>query len=250
MLDRSISLTQDIDERSGHRHPGGWLRTRVNGIVASWRAVFRRSRYEWAVVAVLAAFVAMIEVNTLYFQPVKHPAPLMTGTIASGKDGGKAVRRREPPGDVSTGVASPLIIQNIQIELARRDLYDQPAHGILDEATIGAIRRYQQMTGLGVDGRADRALLVHLLDAARNDSTASRRPYETPHVPARAEQLITRVQEALAARGYSPGAIDGIMGERTARAIRAFEAASGMPPSGRVDGALLRKLAIAVPGSG
>jgi hypothetical protein len=50
------------------------------------------------------------------------------------------------------------------------------------------------------------------------------------------------VQAELAQRGYYHGPIDGILGPASYRAIRAFQAAHGLPPTGQVDSNLLRAL--------
>jgi hypothetical protein len=50
------------------------------------------------------------------------------------------------------------------------------------------------------------------------------------------------VQTALARRGYYRGPIDGIIGQGTRRAIRAFQYDEGLPPSGWIDGRVLAEL--------
>ena len=52
------------------------------------------------------------------------------------------------------------------------------------------------------------------------------------------------VQAALAQRGYYRGAIDGILGLASLRAIRSFQADQGFPVTGQVDVRLLRALRI------
>ena len=51
--------------------------------------------------------------------------------------------------------------------------------------------------------------------------------------------LAAQVQQQLAAAGYYQGAIDGIVGEGTRRAIRNYERANGLPVDGRIDDRLL-----------
>ncbi len=46
--------------------------------------------------------------------------------------------------------------------------------------------------------------------------------------------FIKKVQEALAARGYAPGPIDGRDGPKTQKAIRLFQKDSGLDPDGQV----------------
>jgi Uncharacterized protein conserved in bacteria len=46
--------------------------------------------------------------------------------------------------------------------------------------------------------------------------------------------FIKKVQEALAARGYAPGPLDGRAGPKTTKAIKAFQKDSGLDPDGQV----------------
>ena len=50
------------------------------------------------------------------------------------------------------------------------------------------------------------------------------------------------VQQALSARGYAVGAADGVMGRRTAEAIRMFESDQGWQPTGEVSERLAQAL--------
>jgi len=45
---------------------------------------------------------------------------------------------------------------------------------------------------------------------------------------------VSAVQQALIARGYSPGAVDGIFGRNTSNAVASFQAANGLPFTGNV----------------
>lgn len=54
---------------------------------------------------------------------------------------------------------------------------------------------------------------------------------------------IAEIQALLLARGYDAGAIDGVSGPQTRRAIRAFERDAGLPVSGEARPALLARLA-------
>ena len=46
-------------------------------------------------------------------------------------------------------------------------------------------------------------------------------------------QLVRNIQEALSEMGYDPGRADGIMGPRTAAAIRQYQEGHGLPIDGR-----------------
>lgn len=55
--------------------------------------------------------------------------------------------------------------------------------------------------------------------------------------------LIRAAQVFLTYRGFKPGPIDGVVGARTAAAVKAFQGSAGLPQSGVVDQALLTALA-------
>lgn len=54
--------------------------------------------------------------------------------------------------------------------------------------------------------------------------------------------LVLDIQKALAERGYYDGVADGLMGPRTQQAIREFEEAQGLKPTGEVSEALLARV--------
>ena len=61
-------------------------------------------------------------------------------------------------------------------------------------------------------------------------------------VPASVD-LVTPAQVGLAALGYDPGPADGVAGDRTAAAVRAFRRARGLPQGAGVTPALIRAIA-------
>lgn len=74
-----------------------------------------------------------------------------------------------------------------------------------------------------------------------------------PTAPARllpsADQLqlmIMRVQAALFARGYDPGAIDGEMSAKTKEALKLFQAAHGLPANAKMTTETLNALGVAL----
>jgi hypothetical protein len=56
--------------------------------------------------------------------------------------------------------------------------------------------------------------------------------------------IVAQVQQELAAAGYYHGPIDGVIGNGTRRAIRAYERANGLPVDGRLDTQLLRTMGL------
>jgi peptidoglycan hydrolase-like protein with peptidoglycan-binding domain len=67
---------------------------------------------------------------------------------------------------------------------------------------------------------------------------------DLPPLPAKVppQQLVTAIQRELAARGYSRGSADGILGDETRRAIAAFEKEHGLPITGAPSDDLLRRI--------
>jgi murein L,D-transpeptidase YcbB/YkuD len=59
-----------------------------------------------------------------------------------------------------------------------------------------------------------------------------------------AMQDVRKVQEALKNKGHHPGSIDGVIGPQTQQAIRAFQNASGLKETGRLDVETTKKLGI------
>jgi hypothetical protein len=53
---------------------------------------------------------------------------------------------------------------------------------------------------------------------------------------------IERVQRALAALGFDPGVVDGVVGERTREALRAYQARKGLPVTGHTSQDLISAL--------
>ena len=56
--------------------------------------------------------------------------------------------------------------------------------------------------------------------------------------------MAVQVQRGLAAAGYYRGAIDGVIGEGTRRAIRNYERANGLAVDGRIDNQLLASMGL------
>lgn len=55
---------------------------------------------------------------------------------------------------------------------------------------------------------------------------------------------VRAVQEALRAKGYDPGRIDGVLGRKTASALKAFQKAEQLPATGQLTSETLTKLGV------
>lgn len=59
--------------------------------------------------------------------------------------------------------------------------------------------------------------------------------------------MVLRVQMALLARGYDPGALDGVLGPKTRTALELYQRDSGIKVTGRLDQNTLLSLGITSP---
>ena len=60
--------------------------------------------------------------------------------------------------------------------------------------------------------------------------------------PALTNELVALVQQALQARGYSPGPVDGLIGPRTRAAVRQLQRDSDLPVDGIINFEVLNQL--------
>jgi hypothetical protein len=75
--------------------------------------------------------------------------------------------------------------------------------------------------------------------AARSSSTRSRAASDRAPAPS---QQVREAQHLLRAKGFDPGAVDGVAGQRTREAVMRFQRERGLPATGRVSPALLAEL--------
>lgn len=72
------------------------------------------------------------------------------------------------------------------------------------------------------------------------------KPSSPRPTPDQLRMMIMRVQAALYARGYDPGAIDGVLSEMTKRALGRFQLAHGLPATYTMTTATLNALGVAL----
>jgi peptidoglycan hydrolase-like protein with peptidoglycan-binding domain len=80
------------------------------------------------------------------------------------------------------------------------------------------------------------------LTAMQGAAQTSASPSTVPARESGDRAEVERVQKALKQMGHDPGPIDGVMGERTREALRAYQAKQGLGATGRLDDATLAKL--------
>ena len=92
------------------------------------------------------------------------------------------------------------------------------ADGIYGGKTVEAVRRYQRANDLAADGTAGKKTLTSI------------------------KNLVVTIQSDLARKGYDPKGLDGIFGNGTKSAVKAYQKAIGLTATGVVDAATLKKL--------
>ena len=108
-----------------------------------------------------------------------------------------------------------------------------------DEATELAVRHFQQVRGLSVDGRVGDETYRALHEARW--SLGDRLLRYDPEHPARGDD-VRRLQELLLELGYDAGRADGILGAETEAGLRAFQRDYGLTADGTCGPATLRAL--------
>jgi len=160
---------------------------------------------------------------------------------------------------------SPLI-REIQTALAGRGLYDGPADGLTGPKTEAAILFFEQTEGMAETGEASKALLARLKHVAspaddagvKTASTKVDKPVDEvaalisqaddpaikviPEKKPVSPALVMQIQKGLSGMAYADVKVDGIPGEATRTAIRAFEKSYRLPVTGEPSESVLKKL--------
>jgi N-acetylmuramoyl-L-alanine amidase len=145
------------------------------------------------------------------------------------------------PGDRGPAVAD--------VHAALRALTLLPAGGAAEEASLDqvvydaatelAVRHFQQVRGLTVDGRVGEETYRALSEARW--SLGDRLLHHDPVRPMRGDD-VTNLQDRLHELGYDAGPVDGVFGPETEVGLRAFQRDYGLTSDGTCGPATLRAL--------
>jgi hypothetical protein len=126
-------------------------------------------------------------------------------------------------------------LQAVRRELVTRGYLTNPGEGPLDARTRAAIMAFEFDHGLTLTAAPSETTLKNLIfEAKRTTSPGAGMPAKPEAVA-----LIENVQRALERIGYAKSATTGRLDGATRSAIRAFERARGLDPSGRISAALV-----------
>jgi N-acetylmuramoyl-L-alanine amidase len=110
---------------------------------------------------------------------------------------------------------------------------------VYDPSTELAVRYFQQIRGLSVDGRVGEETYRALSEARW--SLGDRLLHHDPERPMRGDD-VTNLQDRLHELGYDAGAVDGVFGAETEAGLRAFQRDYGLTSDGTCGPATLRAL--------
>ncbi|MFZ4666944.1 MAG: peptidoglycan-binding protein [Prochlorotrichaceae cyanobacterium] len=134
-------------------------------------------------------------------------------------------------------------VTRVQNRLAELGYFSANATGFFGSITEDAVTQFQRDKGLQADGVVGSQTLAALFGT----STAPQKAPQSTPAPAASSNTTTssgaissatanpataQLQRDLAALGYDTGTIDGIYGSKTAKAVEAFQRASGLTVNG------------------
>lgn len=188
--------------------------------------------------------------NALYLQEVHNAASNGMGRPSAPVTEPSVELAKLPPVSTDLPPVEPqqdrptLIVRAVQRELAARGFDVGPVDGTASAKTAAAISAYEKANGLPVTGTATDALLRHILlgDAAPSSGATGSVTDKANAGKTGDAAEVKAVQQILADLGYSPGPVDGAMGDATARAISAFQHDRNMPETGDITPELLTEL--------
>ena len=190
--------------------------------------------------------------NALYLQEEHRAASGAMGQHSAPDNAPVAVAKL-PPVSTDLPQTAPqqggptLIVRAVQRELAARGFDVGTVDGVPSAKTSAAISAYEKAHGLPVTGTASDELLRNILlgDSVPGGGAATGSVTEKTGTAALGGRAKVRaVQQILADLGYSPGAIDGAMGDATSSAISAFQHDRKVAETGTITPELLDELEV------
>ncbi|MGB3495765.1 MAG: peptidoglycan-binding protein [Elainellaceae cyanobacterium] len=192
---------------------------------------------------------------------------LMLSVVVVGEG---AIAQILAPGQTLQRGSSGSQVTQLQQELSRRGYFSGSFTGVYGQLTESAVERFQQASPrVAVDGvygpETDAALFGIAFQPVFSsfNTPVNTTSFNTPNAVAGSRTLrlfdqgddVEELQRLLSNRGYSPGIIDGVFGNSTQTAVRAFQSASGLSVDGVVGSATWSALGVSptvpgVPGTG
>jgi peptidoglycan hydrolase-like protein with peptidoglycan-binding domain len=131
-----------------------------------------------------------------------------------------------------TGLSNREVIIQAQRQLKALGFDPGTTDGDVGPQTEAAVREYQRAYRLPPTGMLDEATVRSLLAE----------PSQTPPALLSNREVVLQAQRQLKALGFNPGTIDGNIGPQTQAAVREYQRAYRLPPTGTLDEATVRSL--------
>ena len=141
--------------------------------------------------------------------------------------------------DVHAALRSLGLLPAVSAGSSGSPLLEPSASAVYDDATELAVRHFQQVRGLSVDGRVGEETYRALTEARW--SLGDRLLRYDPERPTRGDD-VTNLQERLHELGYDAGPVDGVFAAETESGLRAFQRDYGLTSDGTCGPATLRAL--------
>ncbi len=113
-------------------------------------------------------------------------------------------------------------IRKLQARLNALGFDAGPADGVPGAKTRAALQAFQNTHGLSPTGKLDQEAMTAVQKAFK--------------------EMVLQVQTLLQQKGFDPGKPDGIAGNKTYKAVKAYQASAGLPVDGVIDMKLLNQL--------
>lgn len=131
------------------------------------------------------------------------------------------------------------IVRGVQRELNARNYEAGQPDGAPGLVTRAAVMAYEHDYSLALTATPSEELLSRIVLG----SSGPQAPQRAGAKPtAEAESVIRLVKQHLAALGYQPGRVDGVLGPEAQRAIREFESDQKLGETGRISGPMMSRL--------
>jgi len=131
-----------------------------------------------------------------------------------------------------TGLSNREVIIQAQRQLKALGFDPGTTDGDVGPQTEAAVREYQRAYRLPPTGMLDEVTVRSLLSE----------PPQTPPASLSNREVVLQAQRQLKALGFNPGTIDGNIGPQTQAAVREYQRAYRLPPTGTLDEATVRSL--------
>ncbi|MEZ5923895.1 MAG: peptidoglycan-binding domain-containing protein [Hyphomicrobiaceae bacterium] len=133
------------------------------------------------------------------------------------------------------------LVSAVQRELQAKGYAPGDDGGKLTLQTRAAVLAFETDTGRPLTGMPSEAILKDLLFG----TTIVAKGLEAPHVTGEGSRVVREIEARLLEAGFDPGAVDGKLDARTARAIKQYETAHGLEVTGKIGGQLVARLVAA-----